>query len=283
MTHMAGGSTQWRGRSVISKVVSLLDAFGPDTPELSLSQLAAVTGLPVSTTYRLATELVAWGGLERAEGTGYRIGVRLWQLGALARPGATLREVALPFMQDLHEATGETVHLAIRDGHEALDVDTVPGRGAVRAARSRRAGRAPLHATGVGKALLAHAPQQVLTEIIQAGLRRYTEHTVVVPSQLRRALADVRRTGLAYAREEFVVGSLSVGAPICGPDGEVVAALAVVLRSGRGDLRRFGPAVRTAAHATSRTLAERAPSGAPAVRIPAPRARAAVTPGSAHG
>ncbi len=282
MTHMAGGSTQWRGRSVISKVVSLLDAFGPDTPELSLSQLAAVTGLPVSTTYRLATELVAWGGLERAEGTGYRIGVRLWQLGALARPDATLRDVALPFMQDLHEATGETVHLAVRDGYEALDVDTVPGRGAVRA-RSRRAGRVPLHATGVGKALLAHAPPQVLNELVQAGLRRYTEHTVVVPGQLRRALADVRRTGLAYAREEFVLGSLSVGAPIYGPDGEVVAALAVVLRPGRGDLRRFGPAVRTAANATSRTLAERAPSGAPAVRIPAPRTRPAAAPGSAHG
>ncbi len=282
MTHMAGGSTQWRGRSVISKVVSLLDAFGPDTPELSLSQLAAVTGLPVSTTYRLATELVAWGGLERADGTGYRIGVRLWQLGALARPGATLREVALPLMQDLHEATGETVHLAVRDGYEALDVDTVPGRGAVRA-RSRRAGRVPLHATAVGKALLAHAPPQVLNELVQAGLRRYTEHTVVVPSQLRRALADVRRTGLAYAREEFVLGSLSVGAPIYGPDGDVVAALAVVLRPGRGDLRRFGPAVRTAANATSRTLAERAPSGATALRIPAPRARPAAAPGSAHG
>ena len=283
MTDMAGGSTQWRGRSVISKVVSLLDAFGPDTPELSLSQLAAVTGLPVSTTYRLATELVAWGGLERAEGTGYRIGVRLWQLGALARPGATLREVALPFMQDLHEATGETVHLAVRDGYEALDVDTVPGRGAVRA-RSRRAGRVPLHATGVGKALLAHAPPQVLDELVQAGLRRYTEYTVVATRAscgARSPTCDAPAS--PYAREEFVVGSLSVGAPICGPDGKVVAALAVVLRPGRGDLRRFGPAVRTAAISTSRTLAERAPSGAPAVRIPAPRARPAAAPGSAHG
>jgi DNA-binding IclR family transcriptional regulator len=74
---MAGGSRQWQGRSVISKVVSLLDAFTPATPELSLSDLARVTGLPVSTTYRLATELVEWGGLERADGTGYRIGMRM--------------------------------------------------------------------------------------------------------------------------------------------------------------------------------------------------------------
>ena len=69
---MAGGSTEWRGRSVISKVVALLDAFTPAAPELSLNELAALTGLPVSTTYRLASELVGWGGLNgsRAVATG---------------------------------------------------------------------------------------------------------------------------------------------------------------------------------------------------------------------
>ena len=67
---MAGGSTEWRGRSVISKVVALLDAFSPAPPELSLNELAALTGLPVSTTYRLASELVTWGGLERVERRG---------------------------------------------------------------------------------------------------------------------------------------------------------------------------------------------------------------------
>src|SRR5687767_6937885 len=101
---VAGGSTQWRGRTVISKVVALLDAFSPAAPELSLGELARITGLPVSTTYRLVSELVEWGGLERAtSGTGYRIGVRMWELGALAPRSSTLREVAVPFMQDLYE------------------------------------------------------------------------------------------------------------------------------------------------------------------------------------
>ena len=113
---------------MISKVVSLLDAFGPTTPELSLGDLARVTGLPVSTTYRLASELVEWGGLERADRSGYRIGMRLWELGALAPRGGTLRDVALPFMQDLYEATHENVHLAVRDGLEALYVDTISGQ-----------------------------------------------------------------------------------------------------------------------------------------------------------
>jgi DNA-binding IclR family transcriptional regulator len=241
---------------VISKVVSLLDAFGPATPELSLGDLSRITGLPVSTTYRLASELVEWGGLERADRAGYRIGLRLWELGALASRGGTLREVAQPFMQDLYEATHENVHLAVRDGVEALYIDTISGRESVRT-RSRRGGRLPLHATGVGKVLLAHAPPEVLAAVLNGGMHRYTPHTVVAPGHLRRALADVRRTGVAYAREELTLGSLSVAAPVQGPDGTVVAALAVVLNHRRGDLRRLAPAVRTAAISTSRALQER--------------------------
>jgi DNA-binding IclR family transcriptional regulator len=254
---VAGGSTQWQGRSVISKVVSLLDAFDPARPELSLTELARITGLPVSTTYRLAAELVEWGGLERADGTGYRIGVRLWQLGTLAPRAGTLREVAQPYMQDLYEATRENVHLAVRDGLEALYVDTIAGLGSI-PTRSRRGGRLALHATGVGKVLLAHAPPEVLAAVLEGGLRRYTPHTIATPGQLRRTLADVRRTGIAYAREEMSIGSLSVAAPVVGADGTVVAALAVVLRSGRRDLRRLAPAVRTAAISTSRALQDRA-------------------------
>jgi DNA-binding IclR family transcriptional regulator len=253
---VAGGSTQWQGRSVISKVVSLLDAFGPATPELSLGDLARITGLPVSTTYRLATELVEWGGLERADRAGYRIGMRLWELGTLAPRGETLRDVAMPFMQDLYEATHENVHLAVRDGLEALYLDIISGHESVRT-RSRLGGRLPLHATGVGKVLLAHAPPEVLSALVESGMRRYTPYTVVAPGHLRRALAEVRRSGVAYAREELTLGSLSVAAPVQGTGGVVVAALAVVLTQGRGDLRRLAPAVRTAAISTSRALQER--------------------------
>jgi DNA-binding IclR family transcriptional regulator len=253
---VAGGSTKWQGRSVTSKVVSLLDAFGPATPELSLGELAGITGLPISTTYRLASELVEWGGLERADGTGYRIGIRMWELGALAPRGRTLRDVALPFMQDLYEATHENVHLAVRHGLEAVYVDTIAGRESVRV-QSRRGGRLPLHATGVGKVLLAHAPPEVLAAVLAAGLDRYTPYTLVTPGHLRRALAEVRRHGIAYAREEMSVGSLSVAAPVVGLDGEVVAALAVVRRSGRVDLRRLAPAVRCAAISVSRAFQKR--------------------------
>jgi DNA-binding IclR family transcriptional regulator len=257
---------------VLSKVVSVLDAFSPATPVLTLGELARITGLPVSTIYRLASELVEWGGLERADGPGYRVGMRLWELGSLAHRGRTLREVALPFMQDLYEATHENVNLAVRDGHEALYVDTITGRDA-QPVRSRRGGRLPLHATGVGKVLLAFAPPDLLTELVEAGLRRYTPYTVVAPGHLRRTLAEVRRSGVAYAREELTLGALSVAAPVVGPDRTVVAALAVVLPSGRGDVRKLAPAVRTAAISTSRALRERAPPGGEPAETPPTRSR----------
>jgi DNA-binding IclR family transcriptional regulator len=91
---------------------------------------------------------------------------------------------------------------------------------------------------------------------MNGGMRRYTPYTVVAPGHLRRALAEVRRNGVAYAREEMSLGSLSVAAPVVGTGGTVVAALAVVLDQGRGNLRRLAPAVRTAAISTSRALRE---------------------------
>ena len=197
------------GQSVISKVVSVLEAFSTDVPRLSLKQLAESTGLPQSTTYRLASELVAWGGLERVEGGGYQIGLRLWEIGALAVRGESLREIAVPFMQDLYNATRENVHLAILDGTEALYIEKITGRGAARAV-SRRGGRLPLHATGVGKVLLAYAPPDLFAEVMANGLTRYTAHTIVMPGHLRRALTKIRREGVAFANEEMSMGTVSV-------------------------------------------------------------------------
>ena len=240
------------GRSVTSKVVAILDAFSADTPRLSLQGLAERTGLPQSTTYRLASELVEWGGLERGSG-GYQIGLRLWEIGELARRGEHLRDVALPFMQDLYDATHENVHLAVLDGREALYIEKISGRRAAQV-MTRRGGRLPLHATGVGKVLLAFAPEELVSEVLSNDLKRLTAHTIVAPGQLRRQLSKARRTGLAFAVEEMSIGSVSVAAPIFSSPDTVVAALAVVVRSSRKDIQQLGPAVRATANSLSRIL-----------------------------
>jgi DNA-binding IclR family transcriptional regulator len=243
------------GRSVTSKVVALFDAFHLGDVELSLNELARRTGLPLSTTYRLAGELVAWGGLERAEGGGYRVGLRLLEIGARAPRTAGLNEIVVPFMQDLFVATRQNVHLAVLQDHEALYVERVTGLQSV-AVKSRRWGRMPLHATGVGKVLLAYAPEQLVEEVIAAGLRRYTPYTIVAPGHLRRNLAEIRRSGIGIAHEEMTVGRVSVATPLFDAAGRAVAALSIVVPT-IVDPQRLAPAVQTAALCASRQLRER--------------------------
>jgi DNA-binding IclR family transcriptional regulator len=241
------------GPSVASKVLRVLAAFSAERPVLSLGELARATGIPVSTTYRLASELVDGGGLEHVDGGGYRIGLRLWEIGSLAPLSVGLPQIAVPFMQDLYAATRENVQLAVLKGHEALYIEKILGRNSV-AVKSRRGGRLPLHATGVGKVLLAYSSPAFIEEVLAAGLRRYTPHTIVAPGLLRDALAEIRRTGVGYAREELTVGTLSVASPLLDAEGRAVAALSIVVRSIGADLGRLAPAVRTAALCASRQM-----------------------------
>ena len=244
-------------RSVVSKVVAILRAFDPSMTEMSLTELAHRTGLPVSTAYRLARQLVELGVLEPGSGRDYRIGLRLWETGSLAVRGLTLRDVAVPFMQDLYEATHENVHLAVLEDEEVLYVEKVTGRHSV-PVKSQEARRLPLHATGVGKVLLANATDELVRKVVDRGLTRYTQHTIVMPGLLARTLAEIRRTGISYSYEELTLGTVSVAAPVRDADGVVVAALSIVGRSSRTDLVHLGPAVRTAALGISRGNRDRA-------------------------
>ncbi len=248
---MANNHGSSPGRSVTSKVVSLLDAFSSSAQELSLNALAVGSGLPLSTAYRLASELVENGLLEREGRGSYRIGLRLWEIGSLAPRGLTVRDIALPFMQELHKATNENVHLAVLDGYEALYIARISGRRSV-AQKARLGQRLPLHATGVGKVLLAHAPRAFLHEIVARGLTPYTPHTVVAPGRLARMLAEIRRTGIAFSREELTLGTVSVASPVFDRNESIAAALAVVVRTSGVDLQRLAPGVRMAAMGISR-------------------------------
>jgi DNA-binding IclR family transcriptional regulator len=244
------------GRSVTSKVGAVLGAFTAEAPELTLNELASRAGLPLSTTYRLACELVAWGGLERRAGGGYRVGPRLWEVGTVAPLATKIRDVARPFMRDLHEATRESVSLVVIDGLDALRLEEIPEPAAV-SNSSRRPARLPLHATAAGKALLAFAPDELVARIVERGLRRYTERTVVLPAQLRRNLAYVRRTGVAIAQEEMTPRSLSVASPVLDSHGRAAAALSIAISPRRSDLRRLALAVRTAAVSATREFCAR--------------------------
>ncbi|HEV3357572.1 MAG TPA: IclR family transcriptional regulator [Pseudonocardiaceae bacterium] len=240
------------GPSVTSRVITLLSAFSAEHRALTLSQLSRRANLPLTTTHRLVGELAALGALERDEHGRYRIGVRLWEIASLAPRAGGLREAAMPFLEDLFDATRENVQLAVLDGIEVLYVERMSARNAIPVI-SRVGGRLPVHATAVGQVLLANSPVELQEQVLTGPLTRLTDKTITSPRELRVLLAEVRRTGIAVADGHVDTQSLSVAAPIYGPDDTVVAGLSIVVPAvGQGQL--FAPAVRSAARGISRAL-----------------------------
>jgi len=247
---VAGGA-QVPGRSVTSKALAVLSAFDRRTPRAGLTEIAASAGLPISTTHRLIGELVAWGGLVRQSDGQYEIGPRLWALGLLAPVSRKLREVALPFMQDLAATTGENVHIAVRTGIHALYVERIAGTRSV-AVVSRSGSELPLHATGVGKVLLAHADPETVGQALTR-LVRVTPYTVVDRPRMVRQLAEIRRRGWAETSEEMTIGTCSVAVPVLDSDQRVVAALGVVATSSRRGLAKLVPMLQLASRGITRS------------------------------
>lgn len=238
--------------SVLARAVSLLDAFDPTEPILTLAALSRSSGLPRSTAHRMCGELVELGLLEHVEG-GYRLGMRLFELGAAVPRGLDLREAARPHMEDLRLASGgRSVHLAVLEGTEVVYIEILR---AVHGPRlpSRVGGRLPAHATGVGKAILAFSPPEVVAARVEAGLTRLTPRTICQPGTLARELAGIRSTGIALDREESTMGLLCAAAPVFGVGERVVAALSLSGLSAR-NMSSMAPAVRTAATSLSRAL-----------------------------
>ncbi|WP_299952725.1 IclR family transcriptional regulator [uncultured Modestobacter sp.] len=251
---MAGGAGAG-GRSVTSRALGVLDAFDAEHPRLTLSQVAERSGTPLTTAHRLLAELAAWGALARRSDGRYEIGRKLWDLGLLAPVQLELRQVASPFLLDVHTATRETVHLAVREGTKALYVERISGRESVPVV-SQVGSRLPLHATGVGKVLLASAPDDVVEQALTQPSRE-TRHTVVDRRLLARELAEVRRRGLARTAEEMSLGAASVAVPVTvdRPSGPVVvAALGVVVPAHRRDVGRLAPVLQVAARGIGRAL-----------------------------
>jgi len=251
---VAGGAAA-TGRSVTSRALGVLDAFDSLHPRLTLSEIAERSGTPLTTTHRLLAELVAWGALSRRPDGRYEIGRKLWDLGLLAPVQLELRQVAAPFLLDVHTATRDTVHLAVREGRSALYVERISGRESVPVV-SQVGSRLPLHATGVGKVLLANAPDDVVEGVLRS-LTRETRHTVVDPARLRRELGEVRRRGYARTAEEMSLGTLSVAVPVSAERAGTpvaVAALGVVASSHRRDLARLVPVLEVAARGIGREL-----------------------------
>ncbi|MCG5219301.1 IclR family transcriptional regulator [Streptosporangium sp. KLBMP 9127] len=240
-------------RSAADRLLDVLAAFDLHHPALSLTEIGRRADLPLATTHRLVGALTRWGALERDEAGDYHIGLRLWEVAALAPRGMGLRQTAMPFLEDLYETTHENVHLAVRDGFEVIYIERISARSAV-GVRSRVGARWPLHATGVGLVLLAHGGTELQEQVYERPLTAFTPYTVTDPARLRRMLAEVRRAGCAVSDRQITDDAVSVAAPVRGPRGDVIAAVSVVVPVKGTRAGALVPAVQVAARGISRTL-----------------------------
>src|SRR5262249_21388662 len=151
------GSGRYRIRA-IERAVGILNAFSTEQPELGVTEIAAQLGLHKSTVHRFLVSLEAGGLVERNPRTSrYRLGLRIFELGGLVLQQMNLWDEALPFLEGLVHESGETGHLAVLDGGEAIYIEKVEARRALRIPSAIGRGY-PAHATSLGKVLLAHAP-----------------------------------------------------------------------------------------------------------------------------
>ncbi|MFJ7905644.1 IclR family transcriptional regulator [Kitasatospora sp. NPDC096204] len=221
------------------KVLEVLAAFDREHPSQTLSEIAQRTGLALSTAHRVVTELAGWGALERAEDGSWHVGLRLWEIASGCPRTQILRDAALPFMQDLYEATHENVQLAVREGTELVFVERIAGHGSVEVV-TMVGSRFPIGSTGMGRVLLAHAPRELQEEVLGSPLRAWTPHTVTDPKALRTQLDRIRREQVFVSDRQLSERSVAVAAPVrIGRAGPVSAALGIVIAA-RGASRARG-------------------------------------------
>lgn len=224
----------------------------------TLTEIAAVVGMPTSKTHRLLVTLEANGYLTRGRGKTYALGPKVLFLGHRSARGQPLLRAAAPVLERLSSMSGETALLAIRFGLERLIVDSRDARFGPQAAWPHDA-RLPLHSGALGICLLAYAPSDVFEAVVAAGLSAFTASTVADADTLRAAVEVVRREGVLVSRDSFQEGMYSIASPVLGGRREAVAAVAVVGERARLGLeqkreRELADLVRQGASDVSRML-----------------------------
>ena len=243
--------------SSVANSIRLLTSFSGEEDELGITTLAGRLRLAKSTVHRLAATLSAAGFLEQSPDTGkYRLGMALFELGALVRRRMDVANEGRPKLRELLEKTGETVQMGVVDHLSVLYVYEMESPRAIRMAAAV-GGRAPLHCTAVGKVLLAYQPAEFVNRVLDSGLTAYTPKTLTRREAVLAMLSEVRLREHAIDDEESESGLRAIAAPVRNHNGAVIAAVGVaapVQRMNKKVMQTCVPTVIAAANAVSSRL-----------------------------
>ncbi len=249
------GTENASGRlSSVTSALLVMKAFSAEEAEIGISSLAKRLGLAKSTVHRLAVTLAAEGFLEQNPETGrYRLGLRLFTLGALARRRMDVSNVSRPLLGVLRDKFQEASTLAILSGPSIMFLHNLESGQAI-GIRAHIGDLKPAHCTAEGRVLLAFSPPTVLAEVLKEGLSPRTAKTLTDIPSLKRALEEVRTAGYAIDDEESEEGMRCVAAPVRDISGKVIAAVGLAgptQRLTKKDLRAMAPEVVATGEAVS--------------------------------
>lgn len=257
-TAQQSGSVQ-----VLDRALALLDVIA-DEDGLTLSDVAQRAGLAPSTAHRILATLQAhdYAVLDEERGL-WRIGVKAFEVGSAFLRSRKVVTMGRTEMRALMERCGETVNLAIEDDGEVVFVSQVESHDPIRAF-FRPGTRGAIHASGIGKALLATlADGDVRAILHKRGLKKFTDRTLVDPAALFTELEAIRDRGWAVDDEERTRGMRCVAAPIYNEFGEAIAGVSVsgpAVRMDDNRLGELGPLVKRTADRISRSIGGRLPA-----------------------
>jgi DNA-binding IclR family transcriptional regulator len=204
----------------------MLESVAEEPEGLSNADISRRLKIPKSSASYILRTLEKQGYLNRDVDSGkYRVGLKILSLGRGALSGLDVREVALPIMRRLMEQTSLTCHLAILDGPDAVYIEKVEPQGFIKM-DTWVGRRMRVHATSVGKALVAHIPPERLEKMVrQQGMEKRTAKTITTLPRLLKELEKVRQQGYAVDDEENNMGARCLGAPVFNQQGGIEASV----------------------------------------------------------
>lgn len=212
----------------VDRALEIIDILEDEPQGLGVTPLSKKMGVSKSTIYRLLSSLLNKEYVRQNEETQkYHLGLRLMQLGQTVTNQIDIRQVAAPVMERLVQDTGETVHLVVQEGNEIVYIDKIESQATIRMF-SNIGKRAPMHCTGVGKAILSNLANEEIDNIIKEnGLEKFTNNTITDPQKLREHLKEIQMLGYSIDDEEHEMGIKCAASPIFNFKGEVIAGISV--------------------------------------------------------
>jgi len=214
----------------IQKAGELLSLYDREHTEWGVREVATKLKMAKSSTHDLMSSLAKLGFLNKTEDNRYRLGWKLVTLSETLLATTELRKEARPVMEDIASQYQETLHLAVLDDTQAVYVDKLEGRQAVRVELTSLGARLYAHCSALGKVLLANSDEEDVKRIIKsAGLPRFTDNTITDEKELFQELVKIQKQGFAYDLEEILPDLCCVAAPIHNHKGQVIAAISMSL------------------------------------------------------